>query len=86
MSLYRQIKLFILLQSTKRRGLHKYLSSGEATLYINKPEYAYLEVGGIRYYFHNSEPRVVRYKHIETFDGEKLKQSIVPYDGYEVSL
>ena len=76
------IKLWI----AKKRGLHHYLKVSEATLYINKPDYAYLEVDGIRYYFHNSDPRVVRYKQVTTFSGEKVKQSILPYDGFETSM
>lgn len=70
----------------KSKGLHEYLKESEATLYITKPEYAYLEVDGVKYYFHNSNPRVVRYRDIKTASGEKVKQSIVPYDGYEVSM
>ena len=70
----------------KKKGIHDYLAQSEATLYINKADYAYLEIDGVRYFFHNSNPRVVRYKEITTFDGEQLRQSILPYDGFEISI
>lgn len=69
----------------KKKGLHSYFKAAEATLYINSKDYAYLEIDGVRYYFHSSDNRVVRYKNIKTFSGEKLQQSIIPYDGYEIS-
>jgi len=77
-----KLKFWWVLKKGKRDSFHQYLKSKEATLYITKPDYAYLEVGNMRYYFHSSDSRVIRYREVYTPNG-KFKQSIVPYDGWE---
>lgn len=76
------IKLWWQIRKGRKDNLHQYLKQNEATLHIIKSDYAYLEVGNRSYYFHNSNPRVVRYQETETMSGEKLTKSLLPYDGW----
>lgn len=81
-----RLKVWGKVRQGQKDNLHQHLRNNEATLHIVKPDYAILEVDDMRYYFHNSNPRVTRYEDIETLGGEKLKKSLVPYDGWEKSL
>ena len=70
--------------------LNKFLKENGAILHIVTPEYAYLEVGKMRYYFHRTTKNgmivPVEKEEITTFKGEKKIKTKLPYDGWEKSL
>ena len=71
-------------------ALNKFLKENEAILHIITSEYAYLEVGKMRYYFHRTTRGgmivPVEKEEITTFKGEKKIKTKLPYDGWEKSL
>ena len=69
------------------KRFNKWLRSKEPTLYVTGIYgYAYVKIGNYRFYFHNTDDRVVRKRTITTFGGKKKRQQIIPYDGWEKSL
>lgn len=61
--------------------IHKFFKKVGAKLFITKKDYAYLKVGNMCYYFHGD----TKEREIELVSGEKVTQSVVPYDGYETN-
>ncbi len=65
-------------QMFKRDDIDQMFRDG-AVLVIIKPDYAYIELGSVRYYF-GGKPE---YKEVTLFFGEKVTETILPYDGWE---
>jgi len=55
--------------------------SKNAKLHIIKDDFAYIQVGNMRYYFHGD----TKEKKIKFVNGEKVTKKIIPYDGWERS-
>lgn len=61
-----------------RDSIDQLLRDG-AQLVIVKPDVAYLSIGSCRYYFLGN-PKT---EEVELFNGEKVKRTTLPYDGWE---
>jgi hypothetical protein len=55
-----------------------------AKLHITKPDYAYIQLGRYSFYFHKSKDNPIITKEVETMRGEKVTQTIISYDGWEM--
>lgn len=57
-----------------------------ATLHIKYPDYAWIELGGFRLYFHDTKDRKHYTEKYTTLDGREVEKAVIPFDGWEGRL
>ena len=66
--------------------IHKLFREKKAKLVITQPDYAYIECGKMRFYFHSTSQEKSTTREMELMSGEKVIQNIIPYDGWELVM
>lgn len=82
-----KVKVNAIIDQMREEGsLNSLFHEGRATIHVIKPDYAYLKIGKLTLYFHDTGWAKAYQEEVELNNGEKVTKSVIPFDGWGFSM